>query len=294
MLRWVFLIILTLSSFFGFSQLKKFYSIKESNEFDTIRFSLNATFGNCLIAPAKEGPISIYGNPDLEKINPSFKVNVEDRTCDVALDLQKFKSTSVGDGFVLSMIGEAGGNNDFWKIYFNDQKVYKLDLHYGFGNADIDLSGTAVKNFKIKSGSADVLIDYSGDKANLINMDTFMVKVDMGSIYAKNLDLAKADIVIANVGFGNAVLDLSKSSNKKCSVEATVGAGNLEIIIPKDDIPMIIYLKDSPFCGMKLAKGFELVERNVYVNKHYMAGAENLLSFDIDVALGNVSFHFQD
>jgi hypothetical protein len=285
------MIVFGLSSSVGFSQLKKFYSVKESNEFDTIKFSLDATFGNCMIAPANEGPISIYGNPDLKKINPSFKVNVDERVCNVSLDLQKFKSTSVGEGFVFSMLSDEGSNNDFWKIYFDHQKVYNLDLHYGFGNADIDLGGVAVNNFKIKSGSADVLIDYSSDQANLIEMDTFMVKVDMGSIYAKNLDLAKANLVVANVGFGKAVLDLSNAVNKKCKVEASVGAGNLEIIIPSEEVPMIIYLKDSPFCEIKLSEGFEQVERNVYVNRYYVAGASNLLIFNIDVALGNISFH---
>jgi hypothetical protein len=74
-------------------------------------------------------------------------------------------------------------------------------------------------------------------------------------------------------------------------VEASVGAGNLEIIIPSEEVPMIIYLKDSPFCEIKLSEGFEQVERNVYVNRYYVAGAPNLLIFNIDVALGNISFH---
>ena len=82
--------------------------------------------------------------------------------------------------------------------------------------------------------------------------------------------------------------------NEKCSVDASVGAGNLEILLPKDGTPVIIHLKDSPLCAVKIAKGFEEVEKNVFVNMSYDANAENLLSFDVDVALGMVRFKYTD
>ena len=57
---------------------------------------------------------------------------------------------------------------------------------------------------------------------------------------------------------------------------------------------MIIHIKDSPLCSVKIADGFEEVEKNVFVNMSYSADAENLLSFDIDVALGMVRFMYAD
>lgn len=264
--------------------------------YDTVNFSLEAATGNCRIQSSDEsGSLNIYGNPDLEKVNPSFKANIANNACNVNLALQEFKSSDISDGIFLAMLGGgATKTNNLWKILFDKEMIYNLDLNYGFGNADVDLNGTSVKNLKIKSGSADVLVDYSNREANMISMDTFQIKVDMGSLIARNIDCANADYVITNVGFGRAMLDFSGAMRNKCMIKASVGAGNLDVYLPKDNTPMIIYLKDSPLCGMQMVKGFEQVEKNVFVNMSYSPSAENLLTFYLDVAMGNVAFHYAD
>lgn len=297
MLRLILSLSLGLLFSTSYGQLKKFYSLKDCASYDTVRFALEAASGNCVIQPSNKesGPLNIYGNPDLEKVNPSFKAKVSNNSCQVNLALQEFKSTDIGDGIFLAMLGGGAKDiNNFWQINFDTDMIYELDLNYGFGNADVDLSGTSVKNLKIKSGSADVLVDYRTREANLIAMDTFQIKVDMGSLIAKNIDCANANYVIANVGFGRAMLDFSGAMKKKCMVKASVGAGNLDIYLPNSETPVIIYLKDSPLCGMQMVKGFEQVEKNVFVNVGYSATSSNLLTFDLDVAMGNVAFHYAD
>ncbi|WP_421873112.1 hypothetical protein [Marinoscillum sp.] len=293
MLRLVFTAAFGLLFSFSYGQLKKFYTLKETARFDTVNFSLEATSGNCYIKSSQEeGPLTIYGNPDLNKINPSFKSKIQDNTCDVALDLQEYRSSNFGDGLLMAMVREKTEENNYWKILFDQQKIYRLNLSYGFGNADVDLSGTSVQNFKVRSGSADIIVDYNDRKPNKIVMDTFWVKADMGSVVARHLELAKAKYVMANVGFGKALLDFSESTGEKCLVEASVGAGNLDIYLPSEDVPMIIYLSDSPLCGRRMVDGFEEVERNVFVNMNYDADAQDLITFRIDVSLGNVAFHY--
>lgn len=278
----------------SYGQLKKFYSIKSCAGYDTVNFSLDATAGHYLINSSMEetGPINIFGNPNLDKVNPSFQSSISNNTCTVNLDLQKYGDTGFNDGILLAMIGQASNpEQTSWKILFDDEKIYKLDLNYGLGNANIDLSHTKIKDLKIRSGSADVLVDYSYRFTNPIEMDTFLVEVDMGSLTAFNLDCANTSNFIAEIGFGSAHLDFSQAQRKRCNVRATVGAGNIDIYLPSQDIPVIIKIKDSPLCGVKLIKGFEQVEKNVFVNMSYSAHASNLLLFDLDVALGNVTFH---
>lgn len=277
-------------------QLKKFYSLHEVSNFDTVNFTLSATSGHCYFRSIGGGnPLNIYGNPDLEKINPSFDASVIRSTCNVKLDLEEFRTSGLGDGFAFAMLGNSAKEEEanYWKMLVNDDKIYRLDLSYGIGSSDIDLSGTSVKNLKICTGSADVQVNYNEDDPNKIEMDTFMVKVDLGSLAAKDLNNSNAKCVIAEIGFGKAVLDFSTPMNNKCDVKAMVGAGNLDIHLPKD-APIIIYMKESPLCGLKMIKGFEEVEKNVYVNMSYSAEAENLLTFDIDVVLGSVAFTYAD
>jgi hypothetical protein len=294
MLRLVFSVALGLLFSVSYGQLKKFYSLKSCSGYDTVNFSLEAPTGNCFITAEHpdNGPLNIYGNPDLDKVNPSFQANISNNTCRVNLNLEEYNSSSIGNGILYAMLGQMSTpDNNYWKILFDNDKIYKLDLNYGLGSANVDLSNTSIKNLKIRSGSADVQVDYATRVANPISMDTFLVAVDMGSLLALNIDCANTSQFIAHVGFGSAQLDFSESTKKKCNVNATVGAGNLDIYLPSNDTPIIIYMKESPLCGVKLVHGFEQVEKNVFVNMAYKANAENLITFNLDVALGNVTFH---
>ncbi|WP_462252836.1 hypothetical protein [Ekhidna sp.] len=277
------------------AQLTKFYTIKDSPEFDTVDFYLKATATNCLLKTleADNNPLTIYGNPDLEKINPSFASKVINRTCYSKLKLDEYSSSGFGDSFTMA-VSRSDKDNDFWKVNLNESKIYKLNLIYGFGNADVNLTGSSVQRVKIKSGSADIVVGYDKDNMNPIKMDTFYVKADFGSIVARSMELSRAENVITKIGFGNVLLDFDDVLAEKCNVNASVGAGNLEILLPKTGTPVIIHIKDSPLCAVKIADGFEEVEKNVFVNMDYEADAENLLSFDVDVALGMVRFKYTD
>ena len=277
------------------AQLDKFYTIKGSTEFDTVEFYLKATAANCLLEQSTEdrNPLTIYGNPDLEKINPSFGSKIKYNTCYASLKLDEFNSTGFGDSFTMA-VSRNDKENDFWKVNLSDDKVYKLNLIYGFGNADVNLTNTSVSKLKIKSGSADIIVGYDDGTINPIKMDTFFVKADFGSIVAKRMELTRAKKVITKIGFGNVLLDFDAGAPEKCEINASVGAGNLEVLLPQDETPVIIRIKDSPLCAIKLVDGFEEVEKNVFVNMDYSANAENLLSFDVDVALGMVHFKYAD
>lgn len=296
MLRLVLLAGISLSVGLGaHAQLKKFYAIQNSTEFDTVDFYLKATATNCVLKHSKEGqnPLNIYGNPNLEKINPTFSNKVHNRTSHAKLVLDEFNSSGFGDSFTMA-VSRSDKENDFWKVELSKDLIYKLNLVYGFGNSDVNLTNTSIKRLKIKSGSADIVIGYDEGSYNPIVMDTFFVKADFGSIVAHRMDLTKAEKVITKIGFGNVLLDFENEGIQRCNVNASVGAGNLEILLPRKGTPVIIHLRDSPLCSVKLADGFEEVEKNVFVNMDYDAKADNLLSFDVDVAMGMVRFRYTD
>lgn len=277
----------------SYGQLKKFYTLKCGDEFEQVVFKLEATEGSCHMKSEPKGdPLSIYGNPDLNKINPSFKHNNRNGVCFASLALEEFQTTSLSDNILYAFQSSKSQKNNRWTVELSGDKVYSLDLNYGYGDASIDLSGTSVRVFKVKSGSADIYVDYVDGAANLVSMDTFLITADMGSVVARRLELARAKHVIANVGFGSASLDFRQAVKDRCTVNASVGAGNLEIHLPDKVVPMIIYFKDSPLCGRTVAEGFEEVDQNVYVNMAYSADAENLMTFNVDVAMGSVAFRY--
>ena len=277
------------------AQIKKFYSLNQVTTYDTVDFTLKATSGISYIRHVDGGnPMNIFGNPDLNKINPRFDAQTSSRTCKVRLDLEEYRSSRLGNGLAFAMLKDTKEEeSNYWKFLINDSKVYNLVLNYGIGSSDIDLSGTHVNKLVINTGNADVLVKYDKEEPNLTEMDTFLVKVDLGTLIATDLDHSRARNVIAEVGFGQALLDFSHPMESSCSVKASVGAGKLEIILPRE-APVIIHLKDSPLCGVTMADGYEEVENDVFVNMDYNSLADNLLTFRVDVALGSVVFSYAD
>ena len=278
------------------AQLKKFYSLNEVSTFDTVNFNFKATSGHSFwrLVP-QENPLNIYGNPDLDKINPSFDAIINNRVCDVHLKLEEYRASGLGDGLAFAMLGSAPDEHDanYWKVLLNNDKVYNLDMNFGIGTSDIDLSGAKVKSLKVTTGSAEVKVNYDEMKPNLCNMDTFLVKVDMGSFTAEDLDHAKAKYIEANIGFGQAMLDFTHPLSNPCLVKANVGLGKLLVYVPINE-PVIIYLNESPFRGLEIVKDFEEVEKNVFINRTFQADAPNLLTFNVDVSLGNITFLYRD
>ncbi|MDE0471138.1 MAG: hypothetical protein OXH57_04305 [Ekhidna sp.] len=279
----------------AFAQLNKFYTLSKSEDFDTVNFYLKAASANCLIkkSNSESDPLDIYGNPNLEKINPSFDTKINNNTCYARLVLDEYNSSGLGNSLSMAVL-KSHEEHDLWRVNFSDNKIYDLSLFYGLGNADINLTGTPVKKLKIQTGSADIIVGYDGYTHNPVPMDTFLIKADFGSIVTKHMELARAKHVITQVGFGSVLLDFNPFSSEKCNIDASVGAGTLEILLPKRGTPVIIYLKDSPLCAVKMADGFEEVEKNIFVNMIYTAHAGNLLSFRVDVALGTVHFTYSD
>ena len=285
--------IIALTTNASFAQLKQFYTVPDDGNFDAINFTLSATSGTCQIrSEANSIPLNIYGNPDFEKINPNFQSWIDDRVNFVDLTLEDYNTTGFSKSISYNVFGPEKKGKNLWKIYLSNEKEYSLNLNYGIGLANVDLSGIPVKKLFIKTGSADVVVDYSMELANQIEMDTFYVKVDMGSLDARNMQMCRATKIITDIGFGNARLDFDDITLSKCSVDAMVGAGSLEVLLPKKDVPVMIFVNNSPLCSVRLAKGFKEIDDNVFVNMENAAQAENLLTFNVDVALGNVTFKY--
>ncbi len=291
MLRILFLIII-FSPICLKGQLKKYYSIEDNDAYDTVTFSLSAASGTSYIRTSNHGdPLEIYGNPQSQSIHPSFFSKINNGNYHLSLDLENYNSSSLTQTISYNIMnsGERKQKN-YWKFYLTKDKIYDLDLKYGFGSSNIDLSGVPISNFKVNTGSADVFISYQDHLKNLCSMDTFMVEVDLGTLVTEKISLSRARHVVAKIGFGSATLDFSTDVTEKCDIKATVGAGGLVIILPKNPTPIEINIHNSPLCNVEISKEFEEVEKNTYVNREYSAHADNLMTFDVDVALGNIVF----
>jgi len=276
----------------GFAQVKKQFTVEKNEQCDKVELCLKAKTGNCFIRPSQgDELLNIYSNQDLEEYSHSFSNEVKGKTCMVKLSLEQESQRGVGRKISYHVFGSDEKPNDkFWKVYLAEDMPYSLDLDYGLGNANVDLAGLAISKLKINTGSADVNVSYSSDMQNKVDMDTFYIKVDMGSLTARQLNLTLSKLVLADVGFGNMLLDFSDKPNMGHRVKGTVGAGNLVIHLPGNEVPVIVRITDSWLCSVSLSRSLKKIGDNTFANAAYSKNPKDALSFDLDVSMGKIVF----
>lgn len=273
-------------------QIKKQFTVEDSPECENIRLNLKANSGNCYIKPSQNPEIlNVFSNQTESNYAHTFRKEIKGKTCEVLLNLEENKSATLGQSISSNFFGatENNSNDKLWKMYLTDTKPYLLELNYGVGNANVDLSGLAIKKLKISTGSANVNVGYQAME-NQIDMDTFIVKVDLGTLNVKNLNLARTRFVLADVGFGNMTLDFSNKPLVKNNVKGSVGAGNLTILLPTAETPVLVKIHDSWLCSVKMPTSLSKISDNTFANAAYSKDLKNLLTFDLEVSMGSIIF----
>lgn len=274
------------------AQIKKQFTVESPEECESVQLCLRAKIGNCFIRPSQnEDILNIYSNQDIEQYGHSFQKETKDGIVTVKLALEQEGQKGVGRMISNQVFGSNESVTDkLWKVYLTDSKPYSLDLVYGLGNANVDLSGLAISKLKINTGSADVNVSYSSGIENKVEMDTFFVKVDVGSLNVRQMHLSRSKIVLADVGFGNMFLDFSASPAVQRHVTSSVGAGNLVILLPAQDVPVLVKVNESWLCSVNLSKSLQKVGANTFANEAYTKNSKDALTFDLDVSLGKIIF----
>lgn len=273
------------------AQTQQHFKVESSRSYKVISLNYSASSGVCYMGPGETGdPLSVYSSKDIEDFNYSFDKNSNNGNMAINLELEEKNKQSFSQSISSRVFENNNEEENVWKVFLTEEVPYRLNLNYGIGAAFIDLSGLSVERLKVHTGSANVNIGYLTSFANPIEMKEMFVKVDLGNVKVRQLYKARAKKIIAEVGFGNMLLDLAETPTIASHIRASVGAGTLEILIPKSDCPIIIHVKSSMLCDVKLTKSFIEIEDNVFVNADYDEDADNLLRFDVDVALGNIIF----
>lgn len=275
------------------AQLKKQFTVDNRDDCKAVELVLKSKTGNCFVRPSQHSELlNVYSNQDLEAYGHSFSNELIDGTYRIRLAMQQKQGKGVGEKISYQMFGssETPLEEKVWKVYLTGEKPYALDFDYGIGSANIDLSGLAVQKLKINTGSADVSVSYNSGRQNQVEMDTFFVKVDLGSLRARQVSMARSKVVMLDVGFGNMYLDFSDKPTVYNRVRGSVGAGNLVIQLPSEEVPVLVKINDSWLCSIHLGRSLKKIGANTYANASYSKDAAEVLTFDLDVSMGKIVF----
>lgn len=275
--------------------MKKQFTVENSQACDRVNLVLKANSGDCYIKAGHTAEIlNVFSNQDQSSYAHQYTKEIVNNACRIFLNFENTTSQSIGQTISTRMFGDEKPVNDkVWKMYLSDTKPYNLHLDYGVGNAHADLSGLAIRKLKINTGSADVNIGYSSLE-NKTDMDTLSVKVDLGSLHMQNLNLSRARYTAADVGFGNMTLDFSTTRPLVSNhIVGSVGAGNLTIVLPSTQTPVLVTINDSWLCSVKLPESLKKIRANTFANAAWSENASNVLVFNLDVSMGNIIFKEQ-
>lgn len=266
------------------------FIIQNQPDFDRVEFSLKTSKVNCFIVPSSNDEIvhlsSANHNPGSqfdEKTTNGVKM--------VRVVLGNHQLNYLSSTISNKIFNDADNTSDYnCRVSLSNAKPLNLSLNYAVGSANINLSGLPIGRLKVDTGSADVNINYDDNMPNAISMDTMLIKVDWGTINTNNLYLSNAKQIVAGIGFGNMTMDFRNAQNYQGHINASVGAGKLEVLLPDHELPVLIHLNDSPLCHVAIPDSFRKHGANTYVSADYTPENENTLTFDLDVALGKIIF----
>jgi hypothetical protein len=140
-------------------QIKKQFTVEDSPSCENISLTLKANSGNCYIKPSQNPEIlNVYSNQSESSFAHNFRKEIKGKTCEVVLNLEEVQAEGLSQTISTRFFGPSDkpSGDKLWKMYLTNSKPYLLELNYGVGNANVDLSGLAVKKLKINAGSADV------------------------------------------------------------------------------------------------------------------------------------------
>ncbi len=275
----------------SYSQNRKLYCLENNDQFDKVILFLKATSNSCLIRPVENNNIiSVYTHSPDSVQEPNINSTLTGRTDFVHINDDResgFFMTSMTSRF----FKKSPDYRDQWDYYLSNRKPLQLNLDYAIGDAEVELSGLPVERLMIRTGNADVKVEYQENMPNLVTMDTLFAKVDMGSLTINRINYANVKNVIADVVFGGLFIDYTRPPEISSKVKASVGAGTLVISLPEAaHIPVVVTIHDSPLCHVRLPKGFIRTGKNEFVNEYYKENPEKSIFFDLDVAVGHIHF----
>ncbi|SMG42113.1 hypothetical protein SAMN05661096_02865 [Marivirga sericea] len=277
-------------------QLHKHFELAESKDIDRIELKVSTKAGKSFLTAVDDAiPVRIFGASENDVAASSFKIEKthNSQKVDAELTCKSHMGLNFTESVASSFFSSPDQPHDIWQINLSQHQTFDLNLNYLMGEANVDLSKLAVQRLKIKSASADVKLSYNDASMNSVAMDTFFVKVNFGSIEVKDLNYALAKEIIAEVGFGAISIDCGQDWKMNSRVTASVGAGNLNILLPPKEIPVIIRINNSPLCNIKMAENFQKIGHNIFGNQAYVDNPDESMEFLLDVGMGRIIFQNQ-
>lgn len=273
------------------AQILRHFEVAEQDDIDLVSLNFSSYKGVSHINRSYHG-VPLYVDAELGKVNilPSFTHDLVDGVLHAKLEHKNVESESLSKNLSYRLFSSSDDDYDHkWDVGLDPNYLYDLHFQFGIGKARLDFSNLPVSNCIVKTASADVFLDYANQVANSVNMDTLSVAINMGSVYANDMQFSNARLLMFDVNYGSVNLSFNDTMAGVSRIHTMVGAGSVKIKLPPKNLPYLVKIKSTAMCRTKLPFSLKKIDDKTYVSKGYSKDAENLMTFLIDVSVGSVS-----
>ncbi|WP_162340907.1 hypothetical protein [Cyclobacterium salsum] len=272
-------------------QIVRHFEVKEREGINLVNLTFSSYKGVSTIQRGYAG-MPFQANAELGKVNilPSFSHHFAEGILYAALEHKNVESESLSKNLSYRLFSSSDDDFDHvWNVGLDASFLYDLQLHFGIGKARLDFANLPISNCVIKTASADVYLAYSRPIPNSVAMDTLAVGINMGSLYAEDLQLSNARLLLLDINYGSLNLSFGDAMAGPTTVNAMVGAGSVNIKLPSRNLPYLVKIKSTAMCRTNVPGHLKEIGEKTYVSQGYQADAKNLMTFLIDVSVGSVS-----
>jgi hypothetical protein len=246
-----------------------------------LKVSINAGYGDLYISRGKSSQVLHTSiDSDLKNDLESYiDYSVRDQIGYLSINT----SDDVGEGKKGSFHISGFGTNT-WDMHFTDAMPISYDVELGFGKADLDFTGLAVKDLNLSAGASSVELRF--DKPNNSVIEEMNIESGLSKFRAEGLCNANFNNFRFQGGVGSYVLDFAGKLDREVDVDIEVGLGSLTVIIPSAIGAKIEYEK-SLINHISLASDFSEGDAHTYTSENYY-NSHGKLNMRIEAGLGSV------
>jgi len=162
-----------------------------------------------------------------------------------------------------------------------------LDLHFGAGEADLELGGMSIRRLRLATGASETRVSFGSP--NRVAAESVTLQAGAASFRATGLGNARAAHFQFEGGVGETVLDFSGEWNRSATATVRMGLGSVRLRLPRGLGVKVI--KES-FMTSFDADG--LVKRGDAFYSRNWDRATHKLTVTIEAALGSIDVDWID
>ena len=157
-----------------------------------------------------------------------------------------------------------------------------LELSFGAGRAEVDLTGLAVRSLELNTGASESVLRI--DEANPERMESASFNVGVADFRIRGVGNLNAEEVVVKAGLGSVTLDLDGEWPADARLKLEMGLGALRIRVP-ESLGVELRNRDTFLASVKIDG---LARRGDGWRSPNWESARRKVEIDISAALGSI------